>query len=148
YADTRFLARLELLLGEDRPLLLSSTVKEDNDLLTADLTNPDILRDGGIATPRGAVHLFRAIFLQERCCYQRVRVTNYARESVDLTLRFRFENDFADLFEVRGLKRARRGRRSNAAGDRRVELCYEGLDGVARATRLATVPAATEVTPC
>ena len=36
---TRFLSRLELRLGGRRPLLLSSTVKKENDLLTVDLTN-------------------------------------------------------------------------------------------------------------
>src|SRR5947207_15523545 len=30
YQDTRFLSRLTLKLGKDRPLLLSSTVREDN----------------------------------------------------------------------------------------------------------------------
>src|SRR3954468_24855779 len=33
---TRFLSRLMLRLGKERPLFLSSTVKEDNDLLTVD----------------------------------------------------------------------------------------------------------------
>ena len=34
---TRFLSRLELRVGNRRPLLLSSTVTDDNDLLTVDL---------------------------------------------------------------------------------------------------------------
>src|SRR5947209_10146293 len=38
YMDgTRFLSRLELRLSGRRPLLLSSTVKKENDLLTVDL---------------------------------------------------------------------------------------------------------------
>src|SRR2546426_8638469 len=39
---TRFLSRLELRLGEHRPFLLSSTVKQDNAFLAVDLTNPDV----------------------------------------------------------------------------------------------------------
>src|SRR5579864_2123963 len=39
--DTRFLSRLVLLINGERPLLLSSTVTADNEILTADLTNPD-----------------------------------------------------------------------------------------------------------
>ena len=39
---TRFLSRLELRIGGRRPLLLSSTVKKENDLLTVDLANPDL----------------------------------------------------------------------------------------------------------
>src|SRR5580765_69933 len=39
---TRFLSRLELRLGGRRPLLLSSNVKKENDVLTVDLANPDL----------------------------------------------------------------------------------------------------------
>src|SRR6185436_3984014 len=57
---TRFLSRFELRIGGRRPLLLSSTVKDENDLLAVDLTNPDIAdRDGALILPRGQVHLFR-----------------------------------------------------------------------------------------
>src|ERR671919_2530562 len=39
HEGTRFLSRLVLRVGRRRPLLLSSTVKEDNALLAVDLTN-------------------------------------------------------------------------------------------------------------
>lgn len=51
HEGTRFLSRLELRLGKDRPLLLSSTLKEDNTLLAVDLTNPDIFIDGQVVIP-------------------------------------------------------------------------------------------------
>ena len=41
HEGTRFLSRFELTINGERPLLLSSTVKEDNVLLNVDLTNPD-----------------------------------------------------------------------------------------------------------
>ena len=41
HEGTRLLSRLRLLVNDRRPLLLSSTVREDNLLLTVDLTNPD-----------------------------------------------------------------------------------------------------------
>src|SRR3954471_7086185 len=51
---TRFLSRLELRVGGRRPLLLSSTVKDENDLLAVDLTNPDLAaRDGTLLLQRG-----------------------------------------------------------------------------------------------
>jgi N-terminal domain of (some) glycogen debranching enzymes len=40
--DTRYLSRLELLIDGMQPLLLGSSVRDDNLTLTADLTNPDI----------------------------------------------------------------------------------------------------------
>src|SRR5206468_4324067 len=43
---TRFLSRLELRVFGRRPLLLSSTVKDDNILLTVDLANPDFACEG------------------------------------------------------------------------------------------------------
>ena len=43
-ADTRYLARLELVLDEVQPLLLGSNLRDDNSALTVDLTNPDIYR--------------------------------------------------------------------------------------------------------
>src|SRR6202142_3234423 len=41
--DTRYLSRLELLINGMQPLVLGSSVRDDNLTLTADLTNPDIL---------------------------------------------------------------------------------------------------------
>ena len=48
YQDTRFLSRLTLKLGKDRPLLLSSTIRDDNAVLAVDATNADLLRNGEI----------------------------------------------------------------------------------------------------
>src|SRR3954453_14417047 len=56
HEGTRFLSRLEVRVGGRRPLLLSSTVKEENDLLAVDLTTPDVTaRDGTLVLPRGQV---------------------------------------------------------------------------------------------
>src|SRR5262245_31507491 len=59
HEGTRFLACLILRLGRNEPLFLSSTVKEDNLLMTVDLTNPDTREGDRITMPRGTVHLFR-----------------------------------------------------------------------------------------
>ena len=45
-ADTRYLARLELVLDDVQPLLLGSNLRDDNSALTVDLTNPDVYRNG------------------------------------------------------------------------------------------------------
>src|SRR5579883_3344073 len=42
HRGTRFLTKLEILLANGHPLLLSSTVRRDNTLIAVDLTNPDI----------------------------------------------------------------------------------------------------------
>ena len=105
---TRFLSRLEVRIGGRRPLLLSSTVKEDNDLLAVDLTNPDLAaRDGALVLRRGELHLFRAKFLWRGACYERLRLSNFGLEPTAIDLSVSFDADFADVFEVRGSMRAR-----------------------------------------
>ena len=48
---TRFLSQFEFQLAHARPLLLSSTIKADNSLFAADLTNVDISRNGRSGHP-------------------------------------------------------------------------------------------------
>ncbi len=141
HEGTRFLSRLELRLDDARPMLLSSTVEENNALLAVDLTNPDIYLNGHIVIPRGSLHLFRSIFLWQGTCYERLQVTNYGLTPIDVTLAFRFDADFADIFEVRGTKRNRKGRRLNdLVGRDSVQLVYQGLDGVTRQTLVQACP--------
>src|SRR3954451_8507291 len=45
-SDTRYLARLEMMLDDTQPLLLGSSLRDDNSALTIDLTNPDIYQNG------------------------------------------------------------------------------------------------------
>lgn len=147
HEGTRFLSCLVLRLGRGEPMFLSSTVKEDNALLAVDLTNPDIREGGHVAVPRGTVHLFRGIFLWEGACYQRVRLRNYGAARVEVSFAVRFEADFADIFEVRGTPRPRRGRAlPRADTDDALVLAYEGLDGVVRRTRLTFSPAPRQIT--
>ena len=54
--------------------------------------------------------------------------------------------DFADIFEVRGAKRERRGRRlpTHVTQDS-LQFAYEGLDGQVRRTRIAVDPPPTQL---
>jgi glycogen debranching enzyme len=133
---TRFLSRLELLLGRHRPLLLSSTVSDDNAVFTVDATNPDVRRDDRIALSHGEVHLFRSRVLCDGGCLERIRVSNYALHPIDVPLTVGFDADFADVFEVRGTRRALRGERLPDIRGPEYVLRYRGLDGVDRQTRL------------
>src|SRR5229473_5092518 len=62
HEGTRHLSFLLLTLGDIRPLYLSSNVKEDNDLLTVDLTNPDLYNQDRLVVPRSKLHIFRSKF--------------------------------------------------------------------------------------
>ncbi len=142
HEGTRFLSRWELRLFGRRPLLLSSTVTEDNAQLTVDLTNPDLWTDAHLALPRDQVHGFLSCFLWNGVCYQRLSLRNYSLVPVPVSFEWQFDADFADIFEVRGIKRERRGEmRQPLIGSDCVQLSYEGLDQVVRRTTLHFAPA-------
>ncbi len=137
HQGTRYLSHLELLINERHSILLNSTVKEDNTVFEVDLTNPDLYEAGREKVANDTLHIFRAKVLRDGRYYEHVRLTSYADEPVALTLGFEFDADYADIFEVRGFKRPRRGSMlPPVIGKDRVELAYEGLDGVRRRTRL------------
>jgi glycogen debranching enzyme len=140
HAGTRFVSRLELLLGSRQPLLLSSTISVDNTVFTADLTNPDIVKDGQVVLARGLLHLFRTRVLWDGSCLERFRLSNHGLSAIEVPISLRFDADFVDLFEVRGTRRSRRGHRLPDASGPEWVLRYRGLDGVERRTRIASFP--------
>ncbi|MFQ5681856.1 MAG: glycogen debranching N-terminal domain-containing protein [Candidatus Binatia bacterium] len=147
YEGTRFLSDLEMTLGDTHPLLLSSTTKQDNALLAVDLTNPDLYLDNLPLIPRGTLHLSRSVFLWQGCCFEQTKVTNYGLLDVAVPLSFHFGADFADIFEVRGMKRVRRGNlERQLANATEVLFTYTGLDGVARRTRIHYLPRSARAT--
>src|SRR5262245_58986330 len=109
FQGTRHLSRLSLRLNGRRPLMLSAHVKEDNELFSADLTNPDMPIGADHVLVRDIVHLFRARFLWNGSWHERIHVWNYGRTSLGLVLTFDHDADFADIFESRGMRRAERG---------------------------------------
>jgi glycogen debranching enzyme len=140
--DTRILSQLTLLLEDSCPLLLSSTIQDDNTIFSADLSNPDRLVDGKIAFRREQIQLHRMKFLWNGACYERLLVRNFSEQVLGVHLSFCFESDFADLFEVRGERRKARGESSAArVSDRRIALRYLGLDAIERVTTLEFCPA-------
>src|SRR5919197_3503318 len=89
HEDTRYLSRFRLRLNGRRPLILSARVKEDNELFGADLTNPDLaLPEAGLVLARDLVHLFRARFLWNATWHERIRLWNYSRAAVNVSLTF------------------------------------------------------------
>jgi glycogen debranching enzyme len=145
-ADTRYLARLELVLDEVQPLLLGSNLRDDNSALTIDLTNPDVYRNGRIVLQKDMLHIVRTIFLWRGTAYQRIGVQNHGERPASFDLTLLFDNDFADLFEVRGERRPRRGvGASKLLGPTHVMFEYNGLDDKSRATMLHFDPRPTRL---
>ena len=141
HEGTRYLSCLLLELEGNRPFLLNSTIRDENDQLAVALTNPDLLRDGRVWAPLGVLHIALKRFLWQGVCYQQLRVRNHGLQRLEFSLSLHFAADYADIYEVRGLKRKARGEdlQPEVTGDR-VVLSYRGLDGIVRRTLLQFAP--------
>jgi glycogen debranching enzyme len=138
HEGTRYLSRLKLKINQRTPLLLSSSVKQENDFLVVDLTNPDLMTPAGNFIPRGTLYLVRTYFLFQGCCYQRISIANYGLEPARFTFSLEFEADYVDIFEVRGMHRPRRGEMQEPRWEgSEVLWSYTGLDHKVRQTFLS-----------
>src|SRR5437016_2810392 len=109
--------------------------------------NPDFLLADAVVIPHGTVHIFRSKVLWEATLHERIRIHNYGMLPVELDFVIEFDANFADIFEVRGMDRERRGRRlATEITPDTVILGYEGLDECIRRTRIAFDPPATHLT--
>lgn len=147
HRDTRHLSHLSLTIQGQRPLLLSSTLRDDNAMLTCDLTNPDVVDDEDkVVLEHDLLHLRRSRFLWKGACYERLAVRNFDEHPHRVSVKIGFSADFADLFEVRGTRRERRGETQvPQVAHNRVTLAYLGLDGRRRTTTVRFDPAPQEL---
>ncbi|MCW5831571.1 MAG: amylo-alpha-1,6-glucosidase [Labilithrix sp.] len=154
FDDTRYLSRYELSIrpqsrdGEGEPAepreLALVHLSSDSfdlacnriDLMVSGLGSDDALLDD----PQNFLHVRRRQFIDEHFREQ-IEVVNYLPRRVHVEISLSFAADFADVFEIRGAKRARRGRmRPPVVGRRAVHLAYDGLDGTTYVARLGFSP--------
>ncbi|WP_118183350.1 amylo-alpha-1,6-glucosidase [Paraburkholderia phosphatilytica] len=140
--DTRVLSELRLTFGGRAPSLLSGAVSSDNAAFTAHLTNRPLPPLGGSSTPEGVIHVERVRVLSGTVLNEAIELTNYGTTDAVVPLSISFASDFRDMFEVRGLKRNKRGEIVPAHVENgEVALGYVGLDDVERNVRIAFSPA-------
>lgn len=138
HKDTRILSRFAMTVGLARPSRLSSGVSRDNVFFTAHVTNRPLPPMGGRSAPAGVLHIERRRFVWDRRMFERVRMVNHGIEDVLLPLAFDFAADFADIFQVRGTLRDKRGAARPPTHDgRTVTFAYTGLDDVTRSSCLS-----------
>ncbi|WP_353932015.1 amylo-alpha-1,6-glucosidase [Okeanomitos corallinicola TIOX110] len=132
-ADTRFLSRLELQINRRSPVLLSSTA-DKGFALSVLCTNPkfDHIKADTIGIRREMV-LNGALF-------EEIEIANYSTNNISFEISLSFDADFADLFEVRGHQREKRGQLLRLAESENKEelliLAYQGLDGAVMESRI------------
>lgn len=139
FCDTRYISQLELRLNNRRCTLLSSSVKEENEILSTDLTNPEIKLEDDTYIPAESIHIKRSQFVRENFFHEEVEVTNFNENPLSIRLTLKFYGDFRDIFEVRGQKRATRGEVLPVyfPDNRTVVLAYVGLDNVVRKVEIS-----------
>ena len=132
----RHLSRLTMTIAGLRPLLLAASPREDNVLLTMNLTNADVRGEGGrVVLPRGTLHITRSRFIWAGVCYEMIRVRNFALSTVSAELVIRFGSDFENIVDVRAQRRvdAARSRFERVERDSVTQGCL-GADEVVRET--------------
>ncbi len=138
YRDTRHLSGFEMRIAGQFPHLLNSCLSADSAELRVNLTNPDLRPNSRVLLGRDSIQVERSWTICASTLYQYLKLRNYAPSSVSVELDFIFAADFADMFEVRGIRREKKGRRlSPVIGTNHVEFRYLGLDRVARSTRIS-----------
>jgi glycogen debranching enzyme len=133
HRGTRHVSRLQLLLWDRPPTVLSSTERGEIGLHVSHLSNENA---GGTAPSSGSVHLERSTLVTANSCLQQLSFTSFEPLPLRMPLSLRFDGDFRDIFEVRGMVRPARGERHRRGQADGLVLEYEGLDGVGRRTGL------------
>src|SRR5439155_12849654 len=97
---------------------------------------------------KATVHILSSILLGDDALFQSLELKNYGTTPTDLQLAIHFGADFADIFEVRGSARRKRGAMLHEESSRghRV-LAYRALDGLVLRTHLTFDPPEDMVQP-
>ncbi len=142
--DTRHLSAWRLAVKGGPPLVLSSQVSADYvaqiDFTVTSLHVGDLLG----REPVNFVHLRRDMLIDD-VLVDRIALTNFQGRRIDFWVELAWAADFADVFEIRGARRAARGSYELPAVERdRAILRYEGRDGRRYATEVRVEGATTD----
>ncbi|MEA2214712.1 MAG: hypothetical protein QOK19_273 [Solirubrobacteraceae bacterium] len=139
--DTRFVSELRLSLGGVAPVLLSRSV-EDGHRAVVDATNPSFLDARGLEIAQETLHVRRTLVVADRL-YCHVELHNYSPRRVAVPLAVTFGADYADVFEVRGVRRRPQPTGPVSVRSRRsgVTFAYQGADGCTSRTLIDAEPA-------
>lgn len=135
HKGVRYVSHSEFFLEGQRPLLLNSTLRDDNGVLAVDLTNKDFLLRNGEPVLKGILHIHREKFLYGGSSYERLSLTNFGEKDLEFDISFHLACDFADIFEVRGMHRQLHGKmEAFRQADHHIYAPYIGLDNIERVT--------------
>lgn len=131
--DTRYLSSLDFSLNGANPVLLSASTEEGY----AGRFIYGNAADAASGTPEQQIMLQRDIVIRDGVS-EKITLTNFGNQPVILSLAIAYSNDFADMFEVRGIGRKRRGQLQSVEQSlpNGSLISYIGLDNKLMTTRL------------
>ena len=126
--DTRILSHYALQVAGGPPTMLSAQVLRPY-ATQIDLAVSDLGFGGSRWDPKHAVHIRRELLLDD-VLMERLTLTNYLITPIEYWIELLVGCDFADIFEVRGWNRQRRGEFYAPQVERdRITFTYRGTDG-------------------
>lgn len=131
--DTRYLSSFNVLLNGNSPVLLSASTEEGY----AGRFIYGNAADVASGAAEQQIMLQRDVVIRDGVG-ERITLTNFGNQAVTVNLAIEFSNDFADMFEVRGMGRKRRGQLQSVEQNLTdgALISYLGLDNKTMMTRL------------
>jgi glycogen debranching enzyme len=136
--DTRLLSRWRLTVGGKAPVLLSSSLSQDNVIFTTNLTNRPLPPLGAQSLREGVIHIERKRLINADRMYERITFTNFSMSATEVPFALDFSADFRDMFEVRGVDPSW----ELLTGDDKGKRAYSVTVAVERASSAATITGA------
>jgi len=136
HLDTRYLSVYDFSFADARPVVLLSTAElgfSEEQVLT----NPTMPCLESRILPRGSIEARRQRVVGD-VLEETLRVTNYNVFPIEIDVVYTLDADFADIFEIRGSEREKRGQiLPSRVEDGTMVFAYDGLDDRRRETRVS-----------
>jgi glycogen debranching enzyme len=132
--DTRVLSHYQLRVCGGSPSLLGVQVPHAY-LALIDLSINDLEFGGNRWDPKSCIHIRRELLVADGLI-ERLTLANYLPRTIAYWIELRLGCDFADIFEVRGWKREKRGQFFAPQRNGTLVFGYRGLDGASVRTQV------------
>lgn len=139
-SDTRFLSHLELKVGGQTTILLSSST-ERTYASQIEMTMKTISDESTVDIPQNTIHMRREQVLAHHTLFDALQFENFSDRDERLKIEMSFDADFMDIFQVRGLQRGHCGQyfKPIIKPDAMI-FVYHGRDNVERTTTIHLAP--------
>ncbi|HEV2463968.1 MAG TPA: glycogen debranching N-terminal domain-containing protein [Acidobacteriaceae bacterium] len=145
-SDTRFLSHLELKVGGQATILLSSST-ERTYASQIEMTMKTISAESTVDIPQNTIHMRREQVLAHHTLFDSLQFENFSDRDERLKIEMILDADFMDIFQVRGLKRGCCGQyyKPISKPDAMI-FVYHGRDRVERTTTIHFAPPPASIT--